>query len=329
MNSPKTTPLRVLLLLSLTTLLLSVSIASFAQTKISGMVTTKQNVPIAGASIHVVKASGYTTSNNAGHFTLEAAIGDVLEITCVGYSKKEVKIPSADVIVQLEELPGQLDNVVVIGYGEQKKKLVTGANLHVRGDDIQKQSTTDPLQALQGQAAGVQITSSSGQPGSSMMVVIRGKGTIGNYAPLYVVDGVQLQSGQDISYLNPADIESIDILKDAASAAIYGSQAANGVVLVTTKSGRSSQKPQITFDMYYGSQNVARKPPLLNAREYATIVNEAGVNSGKAPYFTNDVINNLKVNTNWMDEMFAKNVPTQNYVVGVSGGAPVLSIPCH
>lgn len=318
MKCPKTTPLRVLLLLSLTTLLISVSTASFAQTKISGTVTTKQNAPIAGASIHVVKTTGYTTSNNAGHFILEAAIGDVLEITCVGYAKRQVTISSADVLVQLEELPGQLDNVVVIGYGEQKKKLVTGANLHVKGDDIQKQSTTDPLQALQGQAPGVQITSSSGQPGSSMSVIIRGKGTIGNFSPLYVVDGVQV--GGDISYLNPADIESIDVLKDAASAAIYGSQAANGVILVTTKSGRSNQKPQITFDMYYGLQNVARKAELLNAREYATIVNEAGVNSGKAPYFTNDVINNLKANTNWMDEMFAKNVPTQNYVVGLSGG---------
>ena len=133
----------------------------------------------------------------------------------------------------------------------------------------------------------------------------------------YRVDGIQTS---DISYLNPADIESIDVLKDAASAAIYGSQAANGVILVTTKTGRTNQKMQVTLDGFYGSQTVARKAKLLNAKEYATIMNEAAVNSGKAPYFTNDVINNLPVNTNWMDQMIDKNVPYQNYVLGMQGG---------
>ncbi|WP_300600784.1 TonB-dependent receptor [Niabella sp.] len=294
------------------------STAAFAQTKISGTVT-HQNKPVAGATVQVVKTARYTTTNDAGHFSIEAKTGDHIAITRVGYLQKEVTVTSDNLDVQLEIADNQLENVVVIGYGSQKKKLVTGANVQVKGEDIQKQSTTDPLQALQGQAPGVQITSSSGQPGSGMVVVIRGKGTIGSFSPLYVVDGVQV--GGDISYLNPNDIESIDVLKDAASAAIYGSQAANGVILVTTKSGKLNRRPQVTFDAYYGWQNVARKAQLLNAKEYATIVNEAAVNSGKDPYFTNDVINNLKVNTNWMDQMFAKNVPTQNYVLGVSGGS--------
>ncbi len=183
--------------------------------------------------------------------------------------------------IRLTEADGTLSDVVVIGYGVQKKRLVTGASVQVKGDDVQKQNTTNALQALQGQAPGVQITSYSGQPGSGTVVVIRGKGTIGNSAPLYIVDGVQV--GGDISYLNPADIESIDVLKDAASAAIYGSQAANGVILVTTKSGKLNQKAQLTFDTYYGWQNVARKAKLLNAKDYALIVNEAAVNSGKTP----------------------------------------------
>jgi TonB-linked SusC/RagA family outer membrane protein len=127
--------------------------------------------------------------------------------------------------------------------------------------------------------------------------------------------------GVDISNINPADIESIDVLKDAASAAIYGSQAANGVILVTTRTGRQNQKAQITLDAFYGIQNVARKAQLLNAKEYAIIMNEQAINSGKAPYFTNDVINNLPVNTNWMDQMFKKDVPTQNYVLGIQGGS--------
>ncbi|MFL9484343.1 SusC/RagA family TonB-linked outer membrane protein [Chitinophagaceae bacterium LWZ2-11] len=321
MKNSKTTPLRLFLPVGLLIPLLSVCTAVFAQTKISGTLTNKHSAPIVGASIYVVKTAGYATSNSEGHFSIDAAIGDMIEISCIGYSKKEVKISSADLKIQLEDSSSLLDNVVVIGYGVQKKKLVTGASVHVKGDDIQKQSTTDPMLALQGQAPGVQITSSSGQPGSGTVVIIRGKGTIGNFAPLYVVDGVQV--GGDISYLNPADIESVDVLKDAASAAIYGSQAANGVILVTTKSGKFNQKTQVTFDTYYGWQNVARKAQLLNSKEYATIINEAAVNSGKTPYFTNDVINNLKVNTNWMDQMFANNVPMQNYVLGVSGGGPL------
>ena len=319
MKKTKSIRLQMLLRGILFIILLAGGTAAFAQTKVSGTVTTNQNKPISGATVHVVKTAHYATTNDSGNFSIEVKKGDVIEITSVGYARKEIEVTSDKLNVQLEPADNQLDNVVVIGYGTQKKKLVTGANIQVKGEDIQKQSTTDPLQALQGQAPGVQITSSSGQPGSSMVVVIRGKGTIGGFGPLYVVDGVQV--GGDISYLNPNDIESIDVLKDAASAAIYGSQAANGVILVTTKSGKLNRKSQITFDTYYGWQNVARKAQLLNAKEYATIVNEAAVNSGKAPYFTNDVINNLKVNTNWMDQMFAKNVPTQNYVLGLSGGS--------
>lgn len=138
---------------------------------------------------------------------------------------------------------------------------MTGATVQVKGEEIAKMNTTNPLQAMQGQTPGVNIASTSGQPGADMKVSIRGLGTVGNSSPLYLIDGV----GGDISTLNPADIESIDVLKDAASAAIYGSAGANGVVLITTKQGREG-KAQVSFDAYYGIQNVARKANMLNAK---------------------------------------------------------------
>ena len=318
MKSTKTICLRPLLLWGILSIFLT-STNAFAQTsKVTGtIINQRSSTPVPGATITVKNNSRTAISDESGRFAIEAATGDVLVITSIGFSTQEVKVGSGDLRVLMQEAENQLENVIVIGYGTQKKKLVTGANIQVKGADIQKQSTTNALQALQGQAPGVQITSYSGQPGSGLNVIIRGKGTVGNNNPLYVVDGVQTD---DINYLNPADIESIDVLKDAASAAIYGSQAANGVILVTTKTGRNNQKMQITLDGFYGSQNVARKAELLNSKEYAIIMNEAAVNSGKAPYFTNDVINNLKVNTNWMDQMVSKNVPYQNYVLGLQGG---------
>lgn len=305
---------------------LLLSYTAVAQTqKVSGTITTKNSTTLPGATVTVKGTNKSTSANATGQFSIDAAPGDVLVITFIGYTTEEVKLGnSAEISVSLEEDYNRLEDVIVIGYGTQKKKLTTGANLQVKGDDIQKQSTTNALQALQGQAPGVQITTTSGQPGSGMNVIIRGKGTIGNFGPLYVVDGINTG---DISYLNPADIESIDVLKDAASAAIYGSQAANGVVLITTRTGKTGQKPQITLDGYYGLQNAPKKARLLNAHEYATIMNEAAINSGKAPYFTNDQIANLPTNTDWLDQMFVNDAPTQNYVVGVqgSGGNSVYS----
>jgi TonB-linked SusC/RagA family outer membrane protein len=300
-------------------LLLSITLQ--AQTsRIEGKVLARSNsTPLAGVTVNLKGTNTVTTTNDQGKFVVNAKPGDALGITFVGYRPVEVTITdTTDIEVFLEEAFNQLDDIVVIGYGTQKKKLVTGANLQVKGEDILKQSTTNALQALQGQAAGVQITSTSGQPGSGINVIIRGKGTIGNFGPLYVVDGVNTG---DISYLNPADIENIDVLKDAASAAIYGSQAANGVVLITTKSGRNNQRAAVTYDGFFGIQNPERKAKLLDAKQYATIMNEAAVNSNKQPYFTPEQIASLPVNTNWMDEMFVKDAATQSHSIGVTGGS--------
>src|SRR5690606_16560509 len=258
-------------------LLISAPVA-FAQQAIKGKVTsTEDQLPIPGVSVKIKGTTQGVSTDENGNFSINANVGQSLIFSYVGMEEKEVKIASgAAVNVVLQPSTGNLDEVVVVGYGVQQKKLITGASVQVKGDDIQKQSTTNALQALQGQTPGVQISSSSGQPGESMRVIIRGVGTIGNASPLYVVDGVLTS---DITYLNPNDIASIDVLKDAASAAIYGSQAANGVILVTTKTGKADQPAQISLDTYTGVQKLARKIDMLNAKEYAIIMNEAAVNS--------------------------------------------------
>ena len=204
MKLSKTTRLRSLLLWSIFPILL-VSSNAFAQTaKVSGTIVNQlTSAPVSGATITVKSSSRATVTDEAGRFSIDASIGEILIVSSVGYLELEVKITSGSINIQLAEAYNQMDNVVVIGYGSQKKKLVTGANFQVKGDDLQKQNTTNAWQALQGQAPGVQITSSSGQPGSGFNIIIRGKGTIGSFWPLVVVDGVQ---GVDIANINPADM---------------------------------------------------------------------------------------------------------------------------
>lgn len=304
-------------------LLLTIGIFSIAEVQaqnvreISGTVASGGE-PLIGASVAEKGTTNGVLTDIDGNFTISVKPNSVLEVTYVGYKTKSVTVGSSNVYkIELEEDVNVLDEVVAIGYGVQKKKLNTGANIQVKGDDLAKRSTTTAMQAMQGQTPGVQIAAKSGQPGDGYKFTIRGLGTTGNSAPLYIVDGVQTS---DISHLNNSDIESIDILKDAASAAIYGSQSANGVVLITTKTG-SKGKAQISLDAYYGIQNVARKAKLLNSREYATIMNESNLNSGLAPYFTQDQVNAMGTGTTWMDEMFKDNVPTQSYTLSAQGGS--------
>ena len=292
------------------------------QRQVSGRVNgASDGQAIPGVVVKVKGKNAGTSTNTTGNFSITAQTGDVLQISSIGFATKEVSVPATGSInVTLTEDNQELDEVVVVGYGVQQKKLVTGATVQVKGETLQRQSTTNALQGLQGQTPGVQIASTSGQPGESMKVTIRGLGTIGNSGPLYVVDGVLTG---DITYLNSADIESIDVLKDAASAAIYGSQAANGVVLVTTRTGKRGQSGSITFDAYAGVQNVAKKAEMLNATEYAAIMNEAAINGGKQPIFSNEEILGFGEGTNWIDEMFVKDALTQNYSLGASGASDV------
>ena len=323
-------------------LLLGALVQTYAQRKeITGTVKDGAGMPLPGVNIVLKGTTTGTSTDKDGIFQMQADADQILMVSFIGYKSQEVLVGNQTSFnIVLEDDLTTLSEVIVVGYGEQKKALNTGANLQVKGDDIQKLSTTNGLQALQGQAPGVQITSTSGQPGGGFRVIIRGAGTNQNPNPLYVVDGVLTG---DISFLNPADIQSIDVLKDAASAAIYGSQAGNGVILITTRKGNTN-KAQITLDTYYGVQNIARKVPMLNAYQYAVIINEAAVNSGKAPYFSDTEMQNIKSGntawesapnkmglgadqvaamkngTNWMNEMFANDVPTSNVVLGISGG---------
>lgn len=295
-------------------LLMLVSSAAWAQSIRGSVVFNATNQPVVGASVSVKGSQRATSTNEQGDFSIQAAVGDILVITYLGFDVQEIAAKN-DLIIRLEQNTSDLEEVVVIGYGTQKKKLNTGANLRVEGEDLEKRNQLNPLQAMQGQAPGVSISSTSGQPGASMKVVVRGLGTIGNSGPLYVIDGVP---GGDISVINPADIQSIDVLKDAASAAIYGSQAANGVILVTTKMGTSGLN-QLSFDAFKGVQNAARTTAMLNADEYKVIMNEQALNSGAGPIdFT--IMDGLG-NTDWVDQMLVNNANTENYNVGLTGGS--------
>ncbi|GAO29784.1 SusC/RagA family TonB-linked outer membrane protein [Geofilum rubicundum] len=286
-----------------------------AQLTVTGTVTDTSNEPIPGVSIIKEGTAIGTISDINGNYALEAEAEDILVFSFVGMVTQEVLVSGRSVIdVTLKSSFMDLDEVVVIGYGVQKKKLNTGATIQVSGDDLQSRNSTSALQALQGQTPGVSITSTSGQPGADMKVTIRGLGTIGNSGPLYIIDGIE----GDISSLSPSDIESIDVLKDAASAAIYGSQAANGVVLVTTKTGQVG-KGQVTFDAYYGIQQVARYADMLDRKEYITIMQEQAANSG-ASLFNPSVFAGA-ADTDWVRQMFVEDAVTENYNIGVSGGS--------
>ena len=286
------------------------------------VVSSADNEPLIGATVQVDGTSTGTITDMEGDFKIEANTGQTLVVSYIGYITQKVKVgDGSNYNITLNEDRASLDEVVVIGYGVQKKKLVTGATVQVKGEDIAKLNTTNPLQAMQGQTPGVSIASESGQPGSSMKVQIRGLGTVGNSGPLYLIDGI----GGDITTLNPADIESIDVLKDAASAAIYGAQAANGVVLVTTKSGKEG-KAEISFDAYRGWQSAARKAEMLNAQEYMTIMNEQQINSGNQPYDFSKMTSIYDANgklydTNWIDTMLKDNAKMESYTLGITGGS--------
>ena len=221
-----------------------------ATKKITGTVVDAMG-PVIGASILEKGTTNGTVTDFDGNFSLNVKPGATIVVSFIGFETQEIKVgDQSNFNITLKDDNAVLEEVVVIGYGVQKKKLVTGATVQVKGDDIAKLNTTNALAAMQSQTPGVSIVQSSGQAGSGFKVNIRGIGTIGDSAPLYVIDGV---AGGDINSLNPSDIESIDVLKDAASAAIYGARAANGVILVTTKQGKAG-KMQISYDGYVGWQ---------------------------------------------------------------------------
>ena len=292
-----------------------------AQTVKGTVISGSDNEPLIGASVMVEGTRNGAVTDLDGNFAISAKNGQTLEVSYLGFITQKVKVTGSVINVTLLEDKQSLDEVVVVGYGVQKKKLVTGATVQLKGDDIAKLNTTNPLSAMQGQTPGVNIVSTSGQPGASMSVTIRGLGTVGNSQPLYLIDGV----GGDITTLNPADIESIDVLKDAASAAIYGAQAANGVVLVTTKSGKEGVS-KITYDGYVGWQTLGRKFEMLNANQYMQIMDEALLNSYMSPIDWTSLsairdANGNVYNTDWIDQAVDNGALTTSHSLAFTGGS--------
>ena len=252
--------------------------------------------------------------------------GSTIVITYIGYQKQEIAVGNqSNISVTMKTDDKTLDEVVVVGYGVQKKKLVTGSTIEVKGDDIQKMNTTQVLGALQSQTPGVNIQAASGQPGDGFKISIRGAGTNGNTAPLYIIDGV----AGDINNLNPADIERIDVLKDAASCAIYGSAAANGVILVTTKQGKQG-KIQVSYDANVGWANVYRMPKMLTAKQYMEVMDQVRFNSGESGYdwksfmgedLYNSYMDGSNEGTNWVEAIRNKNAVTTSHSLNVTGGS--------
>lgn len=296
-------------------LMLPCSLSALAEINVSGTVKDSTGEPLVGVSVLENGTSKGTSSDIDGNFRITVADGATIRFSYIGYNPKVMKAaPKMEVV--LDVAANTLDEVVAIGYGTQKKSVVTASISKVGSDELQMTAPVRVDNALKGLASGVTVTSASGQPGAAARVRIRGIGTINNSDPLYIVDGMPIEGGLD--YLNPADIASIEVLKDAASGAVYGARAANGVVLVTTKQGKEG-KTKVTYDFSYGWQSVAKKRNVLNASEYAMMMNEGSINSGVAPIYTNPA--SYGTGTDWQKEVFNNNAPVMNHQVSVSGGS--------
>ena len=306
----------------------SVQAVQQATKKVTGTVSDAMG-PVIGASVVEKGNTGNgVVTDFDGNFTINVKPGATLVISYIGFTTQEIAVGNqSNISVTLKEDNALLDEVVVVGYGVQKKKLVTGATVEVKGEDIAKLNTTQVLGALQSQSPGVSIQAVGGQPGDGFKVSIRGAGTNGDTKPLYVIDGV---AGGDINNLNPADIERVDVLKDAASCAIYGSAAANGVILVTTKQGKEGSI-EVSYDGNIGWQNIYRLPQMLTAKEYMQVIDIATFNSGEAPinwanYFKGQEAllesyqNGTNPGTDWIDALRNKNAITTSHSMNIAGG---------
>ncbi len=310
----------------LMTAALLASQAMWAQQKnLSGTVVDSQGEPIIGATVKVPGSATGAITDLDGHFSITVNPGTKLEVSYVGM--QTVSLTAGDNMhVILKDDSKTLNDVVVIGYGVQKKSVVTASIAKVDAEDLEGKTQLRAEDALKGLAAGVNVTSASGQPGSKSMIRVRGIGTINNSDPLYIIDGMATdQNGMEL--VNPEDIESIEVLKDAASGAIYGSRAANGVILVTTKKGVKG-KAKINYNFSYGWQNAWRKRDVTGATDYAILQNEKYVNGGQAPLYA-DPYNLTDVNgnavtgfgTNWQKELFNDNAPIVQHDLSISGAS--------
>lgn len=281
------------------------------QCEITGRVTSENGEPLEGVTVTVKGTPVATTTNNEGNYRIVIPRdGTTLVFTSVGYATQESPIgSSATINITLKESIRDLDEVVVIGFGTQKKSDLTGSVASVKGEDIQDLPVKSLAEALQGRVSGVFVTRRSGAPASGSDIIIRGAASINGISPLYIVDGVRMSTG---SNFNMQDVESIEILKDASSAAIYGVEAAGGVILVTTKKGKIGDRMNVDFNAYYGARNAVDLPELLNRDDYISAKRIMG-----AEY---ESWNNISTDTDWVNEMFSTGIE-QKYDLALSGGS--------
>ena len=304
--------------LLLVLIVLSISGYGYAQTAgtITGRVTDADSEPLTGVTVTVNRSGSGTITDLDGRFRLEAQAGDTLRFTYIGMKAREVRVPvSGEMEVALQSDATQLDEVVVIGYGTKKRSDVTGSIASVSGEDFNKGVVVNPGQLLQGKVAGVNVTAASGEPGAAQDIVIRGVGSLrSGTTPLFVVDGFALDNSANgvptnpLNFINPADIESIDVLKDASAAAIYGARAANGVIVITTKKGRAGQS-QINVSASTAVTSLARKIDVFSADEFRTQINSI-----------NGILNDRGADTDWQEEL-TRTANTNRVNLSLSGGA--------
>lgn len=276
-------------------------------------------LPLPGVNVAIKNASGGTVTDMDGNFTLSVPTGSTLVFSFIGYQSAESVVTSASPIsVSLDEDAQTLEEIIVIGYGSQRRKEVTGAVSTVSAETLNDLRPVKVEQALQGTVSGVNVTTQGGAPGANLNVRIRGIATNGNSTPIVIIDGYQ----GSMSDLNPNDIETITVLKDA-QAAIYGTIGANGVVLITTKRGKRNSKPSFSYNTYMGFQETSRKLPQLNATEYALLLNESYANNGQNIPFPD--ASELGEGTNWQDEVFIKGAPIVEHNITISGGSDKMS----
>lgn len=291
---------------------------------IKGKVTSSEGEPLPGATILVKGTTSGTVTDINGNFSLDVPTGnETILITYVGYNSEEVALAGkTEFNITLSPLLAKLDEVVVVGYGTQKKSVITGAIAKVNSEDLAQSKDLRVEQTLQGKTAGVVIINNSGQPGDNATIRIRGVGTNNDPDPLFLLDGMPMPAG-GLDFLNNSDVESVEVLKDASSAAIYGTRGANGVIMITTKQGKKGQKFSVTYDGSYGTQNPWRRQKLLNSQQYLQIFEEASKNDGNKKFIIPDSMLNYigtnHWNTDWQNEMYYKNAPKTSHLLTLTG----------
>ena len=302
-------------------------VSTYGQTKtVSGIVKSESGgEPLVGATVKVKETNTGGITDIDGRYTIQANLGQTLIVSYIGYRTKEVKVERTTRIdILLQEDNEMLDEVVVVGYGTMKRSDLTGSVVSVTGDELKKSVVTSLDQALQGRAAGVQVTQNSGTPGGGISVSIRGINSLNGNEPLYVIDGVAISGNNTsnssvLSSINPADIVSMEVLKDASAAAIYGTRASNGVILITTKKGKTG-KARINWNSSVGFQTVA-KPNIAGAAEYKEVFNTRYTNDGLSSIWNDTGATTNPGGTDWWDTVVNKTALVQNHSLSVAGGS--------